>query len=464
MVLLLAAGAAGYPLRSAEAAFTGTTATSTSVTSASVPPKQGVGCAWDTNFDVAVSWTNPEPDDSARVLMADSPGGSTSVAATAPAGATTATVGLPGSLTNVRYLSTQAAYRTWTSAPSAETATNYCRGSVRLFAGGGRTGFSGDGGPAVDAGLDSPTQTAQAPDGRVFLAGSNNDRIRVIDTSGIIDTFAGGGSNSSCSYTGPASGVRLNGPMGVAVDGAGNVYIADTGNDCIRRVDPTGTISRFAGGGGTSACSSTAIGATSLSLSGPAGLAVDGTGALIVADSGRDCVRRISGATAARVAGGGGSSSCGTTTSGGVSLSAPIGVATDSSGNVYIADTGNDCVRKVSGSTVTAVAGGGNDRACGASVSSTVLRLSAPEGVAVAADGSVMISDTGRRCIRRVTGTAVTPLAFTGSNGSKGDDGPALDARIRTPGMITVLADGDLLVPDRATRNNASDIRRIELS
>lgn len=463
-VVLLAGVAAWMPVRTANAELTATTAADNSVVTLTVPAKTGVRCSWDTTTNVTVAWSNPNPSDSAQVLVADTSGGTTITGATAAAGDTSVAYTPVAPLTTVRYLSTQAVNSTWTSAATAEMPTNYCRGAVRLFAGGGRTGFSGDGGPAVDAGLDSPTQTAEAPDGRVFIAGSQNDRIRVIDTNGIIDTFAGTGSNSSCSYTGPASGVNLNGPTGVAVDSAGNVYIADTGNDCIRRVDPSGTVSRFAGGGGTSACSSSAIAATSLSLSSPAGLAIDSTGALIVADSGRNCVRRISGATATRVAGGGGTSNCGTTTSGGVSLSAPIGVAADSAGNVYIADTNNDCVRKVSGSAVTAVAGGGNNRSCGASLSSTNLRLTAPEGVAVAADGSVMISDTGRRCIRRVTDTAVTPLAFTGSNGSNGDDGPALDARIRAPGMITVMADGDLLVPDRATNNNASDIRRIELS
>ena len=74
------------------------------------------------------------------------------------------------------------------------------------------------------------------------------------------------------------------------------------------------------------------------------------------------------------------------------------------------------------------------------------------------------VSDTGRRCVRQVSGGAVSQLAFSGSNGSNGDDGPALAARIRTPGMLAVLADGDLLVSDSATNNNASDVRRVELS
>ena len=113
---------------------------------------------------------------------------------------------------------------------------------------------------------------------------------------------------------------------------------------------------------------------------------------------------------------------------------------------MYIADTGRNCVRKVVGTTVTVVAGGGATTACTAATTSTGVSLSGPQGVAVDAAGTVYVADTGRRCVRRVVGTAVTQVAFTGSNSSAGDNGPAIGATVRTPSMLIVLADGDLLV------------------
>jgi len=465
VVVTLAAGVAAWlPVRTADAAFTGTTATSTAVASASVVPKQGVTCAWNEANDIAMAWVDPDPTVGTQVLTADGPGGPTTVAASAAPGATSATVSLPGPLTDVRYVSTRAVQGAWTSTASPETPTNSCRNAVRLFVGGAATGFGGDGGPAVNARLDAPYQTAQAPDGRVFIADSGNDRIRVVSTGGVISTFAGSGNAGNCNYRGPVGNLRLSGPRGVAVDGAGNVYIADTGQDCIRMVAPDGSVSPVAGGGSTSSCSATTS-AGNVSMSSPTALAIGPAGELIVADTGRGCVRRVSGGSVSRVAGGGNATGCGATTSTAVSLSEPSGIDVDAAGNVYIADTGHDCVRMVATSgQVTAVAGGGNRGQCTWSGSSDSVRLRNPIGVAVAADGTVYVADTDRRCVRQVGDGTVSPLAFTGGNGSSGDDGPAREARIRAAGSITVVADGDLLVSDTATNRSSSDIRRVELS
>jgi DNA-binding beta-propeller fold protein YncE len=145
-------------------------------------------------------------------------------------------------------------------------------------------------------------------------------------------------------------------------------------------------------------------------------------------------------------------------------LSGPLGVAVDASNNVYIADTGRNCVRKVVGTTVTVAAGGGATTACTAVTTSTAVSLSGPQDVAVDSAGTVYVADTGRRCVRQVVGTAVTQVAFTGTNSSTGDNGPALGATIRTPARLSVLFDGDLLVSDSATTAGSTDIRRIELS
>jgi glucose/arabinose dehydrogenase len=239
--------------------------------------------------------------------------------------------------------------------------------------------------------------------------------------------------------------------------------VADTGRDCIRRIAPNGIVTPVAGGGSTATCPATGP-AANLRLSGPTGLAVAPDGSLVVADTGNDCVRRITGATASPVAGGGGTSSCAATTSAsGVSLAGPTGVAVAPDGSVVVADTGGDCVRRVQGATVTRVAGGGGTSSCTATTTSTQVSLAAPTGVAVQADGAVVVADRDRRCVRRVAGGGVEPLAFTGQNGTSGDDGPALAAKARTPATVTVLADGDVLVADEATANGGSVVRRVEL-
>jgi signal peptidase I len=463
VVVVLAGTLAWFPAQDADAAYTGTSAAVGPASTLTVAPKTDTSCTWTSTTALSVSWANPNPTDGAQVLVATTPGGVPTVAVTAAAGATSATYS-PSPATTVRHLSTRSVDGTWTSAPSPTMATNSCTGSITAYAGSGSGGADGDGGAATEAELDAPLQTAVAPDGRVFIADSGNDRIRVVSTSGVISTFAGGsGGASACTFSGPVASLRMDAPRGVAVDGAGNVYIADTGSDCIRRVDPAGNVTLFAGGGGTSTCNTT-VAPTSLSLADPSGLAVDPSGALIVADTGRDCVRRLTATTTTRVAGGGTTSGCATTTAAGVSLADPLGVAVDAAGAVYVADTGRNCVRKVVGTTVTVVVGGGTTNACTASTTSTAVRLNGPQGVAVAPDGTVYVADTGRRCVRRVVGTAVSHLAFTGANGSLGDDGPAIGARARTPSMLTVLGDGDLLVSDRATNNGANVVRRIELS
>jgi hypothetical protein len=462
--VLVAGAVAWLPARTANASLTATTAADNSVTTLTVPTKTGVDCAWNTTTNVTVSWTNPNPTDSAQVLVANTSGGTTSIGTTALAGATSVAYTPVAPLTTVRYLSTKAVDGTWTSAASPEMPTNTCRRAINAYAGNGTAAFAGDGGAATAASLNAPLQSFEAPDGRVFIADATNNRIRVVATNGTISTFAGGtGAASACTFSGAVATLRLNAPRGVAVDSAGNVYIADTGAACIRKVDTAGNVTRFAGGGATTTCN-TAVAPTALSLSSPSGLAVDSTGALIVADTGRNCIRRLTASTTALVAGGGATTACGTTTATAVSLSAPLSVAVDASNNVYVADTGRNCIRKVVGSTVSVAAGGGATTACTATTTATAVSLSAPQGVAVDSAGTVFVADTGRRCVRQVVGTTVTQVGFTGTNSSTGDNGPALGATISTPSMLSILSDGDLLVADRATTAGSSDIRRVELS
>ena len=132
---------------------------------------------------------------------------------------------------------------------------------------------------------------------------------------------------------------------------------------------------------------------------------------------------------------------------------------------MYIADTGRNCVRKVAGTTVSVVAGGGATTACTTTTTSTAVSLSAPQGVAVDAAGTVYVADTGRRCVRQVVGTTVTQVGLhRHQQRRRATTARPSAATIRTPSMLSVLADGDLLVSDRATNAGSTDVRRIELS
>jgi sugar lactone lactonase YvrE len=410
-----------------------------------------------------VSWAvGPGIQTNTQVLQQSTSTGAISVAATVASGTTTASVSPTAPVTTPRFLSARTTKGAWTSSQSAQITTDRCGGAVVLFAGSGSQAFSGDGGAATAAALNAPNMVATGPDGRVFIADTGNNRIRVVAADGTITTFAGGGATTACTYAGAASGVSLNGPEGVAVDSSGNLYIADTGNNCIRRVDTSGVVSRVAGGGATTTCTTGTVTASSLSLSVPAGVAVAANGDVIVADTGRNCIRRISGTNATRVAGGGATTTCSSTavTASALSLSAPQGVAVAANGDVIVADTGRNCVRRISGTNATLVAGGGSTTTCTATTP-TGVSLSGPEAVAIAANGDIVIADTGRRCVRRATATAVTQVAFTGSNGNAGDNGPAIGASIRTPAGLAVTATGDLLVSDRATNSGANDVRRV---
>ena len=181
-------------------------------------------------------------------------------------------------------------------------------GIITTFAGNGTHGFSGDGGPATDASLGSVSAIAVDGAGNLFIADTRGalrsrgpdgaplmllePRIRKVDTSGIITTVAGNGTAGFSGDGGPATNASLNSPSGVAVDGAGNLFIADRGNQRIRKVDASGIITTVAGNG-TSGFSGDGGPATSASLRGPRGVAVDGDGNLLIADSGNRRIRKV---------------------------------------------------------------------------------------------------------------------------------------------------------------------------
>jgi sugar lactone lactonase YvrE len=313
----------------------------------------------------------------------------------------------------------------------------------------------GDGGPAIQASL-TPTGLAFDATGNLYIADSGNNLIRMVTPAGVISTVAGTLS-LGFGYSGdggPATSAQLNVPDGVA-DLAGNLYIADSENGCVRKVTPDGTITTVAGGGFPPIPGVGDGGpATSASLASPAGLAVDSGGNLYIADSVGNRVRKVTPDGTITTVAGQGSSFSSSIGDGGPATKAvlnnPNAVAVDSGGNLYIADSGNNRIRIVStNGTITTVAGSNSGSYSGDGGPATSAGLSLPFGVAVDAAGNLYIGDTGDQRIRMVTpdGT-ISTIAGNGNVGSSGDGGPAINAEFHYPTAIVLDSSGDLYVAD----------------
>ena len=394
-------------------------------------------------------------------------------------------------------------------------------GLVSTIAGTGGPSFSGDGGPATAAALKQPWGLALSGTS-LFVADTGNNRIRVIDlNTGVISTVAGNGSASSSGDGGSATGAGINFPAAVAVDGAGNVIIAETKGHKIRRVDSTGTISTLAGTG-TSGFSGDGGSASSSLLSDPYGVAVTSAGDVLIADTWNDRIRKVSGGTITTVVGpipgvfccnddgvagtnantsapgdavsfGGnvyftdtahnrvvrinpdgtvltiaGVNIPGFSGDGGPATSAklnlPQGIAADSAGNLFISDTANHRIRKIStAGVITTVGGTGVKGYTGDGGAATSAQLGDPYGIAVDGAGNVYFADAGNDRIRKIdSGGTISTVAGSGivgagSRGMSGDGGPATSAHLNNPRGIAVDSAGNLFIAD--TRN--SKIRKV---
>jgi signal peptidase I len=460
IAIVLVVGLAGV----AHALFTGVpTKPVPSYASGRLNAPTALHCNWTSATALNLGWTDNSPTFTTgyTVKKGNASGGpySTTVGSTTGETSTSLADNAPSPPT-LRYYVALATHGNWSSANSAQVVSNACIASMNLVAG-TTAGFAGDNGQATSAQLSAPGGVAVDSSGNVFIADTTNNRIRKVNAStGVITTIAGGGTgNTVCSFSGTATSVTLNAPRGVALDASGNVYIADTGNNCIRKVVGA-TVSQVAGGGtGNTVCSFSGT-ATSVTLNAPRGVAVNSSGNVFIADTGNNCIRKVVTTTISQVAGGGtGNTACsfsGTATS--VTLSAPGGVALDSSGNVYIADTTNNCVRKVVTTTISRVAGGGATATCSFAGAATGVSLSGPASVAIDSSGRVVVSDTTNNCIRLVTGANIAQMAGTGTAGSTGDGGPAIGALVSGPAGVGGNSSGDVWIADTGN----SRIRRVE--
>ena len=333
--------------------------------------------------------------------------------------------------------------------------------SITTIAGNGTAGYGGDGGPAVNAELNVPTGISVDQAGSLYIGDSVNNRVRKVVSptsinADVITTLAGNGTRGFSGDGGPATAAELAGPTGTATDASGDVFIADTGNNRVREVLPSGTIRTVAGSGVSclvQKLTSASIGdggpALGASLCAPSGVAVDSQGSLYISDSGHNEVRVV-GANGI-ISDYAGTAKCGSSGDGGLATKAklcgPTGIAFDATTNLYVADTGNSEVREVTRSDgkIRDFAGtAGTPGFSGDGGPATQAELNGPTGVGISSLGAVYISDTLNDRIRQVQSGAITTYAGNGTPGFSGDNGPATSAELNKP-TGSVAMDGTAL-------------------
>lgn len=327
----------------------------------------------------------------------------------------------------------------------------------------GQVGMAGDGGPAVNASLYSPldlfipTNTAGPV---VLIADFNNFRVREI-ANGVISTVAGDGNYGYTGDGGIATDANLPAPDGIVVDARGNANVCDTFANRVRTIDPFGIINLTAGTGtpGYGGDNGPAVAAL---LADCQGIALDSVGNLYIADTHNRRIRKISPSGVINTVAGNGVNNFGGDGGQAVNaeLSGPQGVAVDAHGNIYIADTGNNRIREVTASgVITTIAGTAISGYAGDGNFAISAQLNGPERVALDPAGNIYFTDNGNNVVRRVSTVGIiTTVAGNGQYGYSGDGGLAIAAMLANPIGLTIDALGGILIADADNRL----IRRVD--
>lgn len=372
-----------------------------------------------------------------------------SPAAVAPAAAATAAPPAPTAAPETAaHVSLPAATQA-ASPPAAPHASAILVAEASSVAGSAERGFAD--GPAAEAKLDTPSGLAIDSSGTIYVADSHNNRIRKIALDGTVTTIAGSGDTGSVDGVGSAA--SFNGPTGVAVDGAGSVYVADYYGNRVRKIAPDGRVTTLAGSG----VDGFADGSGDVArFSGPADVAVDADGDVLVADFNNNRIRRVTAdgsvTTVAGTAKGFRDGSMAV-----AQLAEPGAIAVDHTGRIYVADSANNRIRRIGLDGLVASLAGSAANGLVDGPGATA-QFSNPGGIAVDVAGSVYVADSINNCIRRIAPDgSVTTVAGTAEAGFS--DGSGVEARFSQPLGMAIDADGNLYIAD--SQNNR--IRKLSL-
>ena len=311
-------------------------------------------------------------------------------------------------------------------------------GVVSTLAGGGTGGYVDGTGTA--ARFYFPRDVAVDDAGTVCVADFGNNRIRKVTAAGVVSTLAGSGTTGFADATGTAA--RFNSPRGVAVDGAGTVYVADRDNNRIRKVTAAGVVSTLAGSGTAGFADGTGAGAQ---FNYPTGVAVDGAGTVYVADQSNNRIRKVSAAGVVSTMAGSGTAGFADGTGTAAQFNNPFGLAVDAAGTVYVADQSNNRIRKVTAAGVVSTVAG-NATAGYADGTGAAAQFDNPTGIAVDGTGTMFVADGNNNRIRKVTPAGVVSTLAGGTQGFADGTGPA--ARFKNPFGVAVDGAGMVYVAD----------------
>jgi sugar lactone lactonase YvrE len=355
--------------------------------------------------------------------------------------------GIPGTSANPGFLgglATDSLGNVFCSDENGVLRLDAITGIITLVAGGSTAGYSGDNGPAINAMLNGPTGLAFDSSGNLYITDTGNNLIRMV-AGGVITTVAGNGTYGFGGDNGPATSAQLAIPAGVAVDSAGNVYIADSGNNVIRKVS-NGVITTVAGNG-MAGFNGDRMAATGAALNLPVAVAVDSASNLYIADSFNARVRMVVNGVITTVAGNGNGGYIG---DGGPATSAglePTNIVVPPSGDLYILDGSIGAVRKVANGVITTVAGG----------------LSGPSlgGFAVDPAGVLYVRDVDNTYVQRIANGVTTTVLGKGEYRFNGDNGPASSAELNLPRGLAVDSNGNAYIADDNGYQNGGRIRQV---
>ena len=324
-------------------------------------------------------------------------------------------------------------------------------GTQTVIAGNGSVTIPDLGVQASTTSLYSPQDVVADPAGNLYIADSLANRVYKVATNGLITAVAGTGSYGNSGDGGPATSATLKRPTGLAFDTAGNLFIADRDDNRVRRISTGGTIATVVGTG-SAGFSGDGGSATLAQLDGPTDVAVTSGGTLLIADSENNRIRAVFGGTITTLAGNGAPTFAG---DGGnptsASLKSPEAVTSNASG-VFIADSGNNRIRKVAGGSITTVAGGGAGASDQQNVAATAVSLPFPTGLSFDTSGNLFIASASSNRVRKVTpGGTITTVGGNGTEGFSGDGGQATAAQLDSPAGLAKDAAGNLYIADSWT-------------